>query len=216
MYASKLQGRAVRSEKNTTPSAPFHLILPLLIGMVLFTGCESPPSAGILERASAHSPVYLAAGDVVKLSFPGAPEFNQAQKIRSDGQISLPVIGEVQASGKRLVTFQNELSGRYKDQLQNTDVLVTLESSASPVLVSGAVNKPGKIAFERPLTVLDAIMEAGGIAPIGDARRVHLIRLSNGQHQTQVFDMRPILRGQSSRAYYVKGGDVIYVEESIF
>jgi protein involved in polysaccharide export with SLBB domain len=123
------------------------------------------------------------------------------------------LVGEVQASGKRLTTFQTELAGLYKTQLRNTEVVVSLETS---VLVSGSVNKPGRVVFERPLTVLDAVMEAGGIAPAGDPKRVHLIRLRNGRHETQIFDLRSVLRGDATNAFYVKGGDVIYVEERFF
>ena len=50
------------------------------------------------ERAAAPSSVILSSGDVVKLSFSGAPELNQAQKIRADGKINLPLVGEVDAA----------------------------------------------------------------------------------------------------------------------
>jgi polysaccharide biosynthesis/export protein len=192
----------------------------LLVGVgILVGGCQSPKGAMLAdapERLVTHRPVTLAAGDVVRLSFAGSPDFNQVQKVRADGKLSLPVIGEVDAAGKRLPDFQAELSRRYKDQLRNNEVLVSLDSGSLPVIVSGAVIKPGKIAFDRPLTVLDVIMESGGIAPVGDPKKVHLIRLSGGRHQTQVIDLRPILKGKAADALYVRGGDVIFVEERLF
>ncbi|MDB6171071.1 MAG: polysaccharide export protein [Chthoniobacteraceae bacterium] len=193
-------------------------IAGMLAAMVVFlsSGCQSPAGGKIPEQAAVSQAVYLGVGDVVKLSFPGSPEFTQSQRIRSDGKLNLALVGEVTAAGKKLRDFQSELSRLYKPQLLNTEVIVTLESSATPVVISGAVTRPGKIMIERPVTVLEAIMEAGGISPAGDAKRVHLIRVVNGEHHTQVFDLSPLLSGKTSRAFYVKGGDVIYVPQSIF
>jgi protein involved in polysaccharide export with SLBB domain len=78
-----------------------------------------------------------------------------------------------------------------------------------------AVQKPGKVVFERPATILEAIMEAGGFTPEADLKRVELIRLVKGEHYTQVFDVRPVLRGTPTRTTYVSGGDVIFVPEKL-
>jgi polysaccharide biosynthesis/export protein len=157
----------------------------------------------------------MTAGDVVKISFPGAPELNQTQKIGTDGTLSLPLIGEVSAAGKSPSDLQRELATLYKPQLQDNEVLVSLESRAVPVVVSGAVQKPGKIVFERPATVLEAIMEAGGFTPEADLKRVSVIRIVKGEHRTVVFDLRPVIRGLPTPATYVSGGDVIYVPEKL-
>ncbi len=190
-------------------------LLALVAGMFC-VACQEAGAPIQRELSVGYTPVTLSAGDVVRLNFAGATEFNQTQKIRADGKVNLPLVGEVGAAGRSLPEFQADLSRLYRLQLQNADVVVTLDSSATPILVSGAVNRPGKILLERPLTILDVIMEAGGISPIGNARKVHLIRLTNGAHVTRVYDLRPILQGQASGAIYVKGGDMIYVEESLF
>jgi polysaccharide biosynthesis/export protein len=184
--------------------------------LLVCIGCQGPTVALLPERSVGHTPVSLSPGATIKLSFPGEPKFDQIQKIRADGKISLPLVGEVNASGKRVADFQEELSRLYKSQIWDTEVVVSLESSAVAVLVTGAVTKPGKVMFERPLTVLEAIMEAGGITAMGNPKKVHLIRLANGEHRTRIFDLRPVLNGKTSSAFYVEGGDVIFVEESIF
>src|SRR5450755_1737573 len=98
-----------------------------VIATLFGAGCQSAPSlpqdAMIPSRT-----VTLSPGDVVKLTFPGAPELSQSQKIRTDGKLSLPQIGEVDAAGKSLSQFQSELVRLYRPQLRNSDVLVTLES----------------------------------------------------------------------------------------
>jgi protein involved in polysaccharide export with SLBB domain len=108
------------------------------------------------------------------------------------------------------------LAKRYKPQLQSTTVVVTLESSIAQVVISGAVSKPMKLSFERPTTVFQAIMEAGGVNEYGTLRNVHLIRLVNGEQHTQILDLKGTLGGKTTRAYYVRDGDVIYVPRTIF
>jgi protein involved in polysaccharide export with SLBB domain len=184
--------------------------------IVLCTGCQSPVGTSLPEQPTAKTPVNLAPGDVVKLTFSGASELNQSQKIRADGKLSLPLVGEVTAAGKTVVNFQNELIALYKSQLRNSDVVVTLESGVAEVVVSGAVQKPAKLSFERPTTVFQAIMEAGGVNEYGNLRKVHLIRVVNGEQLTQVLDLKPALSGKSINALYVKDGDVIYVPQSVF
>ena len=95
-------------------------------------------------------------------------------------------------------------------------MVASLESAVTNVYISGSVNKPGKITFDRPTTVLQALMEAGGPNQYGNLRRVHLIRLSNGVQRTMVLDLRPTLAGQATRASYVRDGDILSVPESAF
>jgi polysaccharide biosynthesis/export protein len=181
--------------------------------LLFFAGCQGGPknSAPLVGR----TPNYLNPGDEIKISFPAAPELNQTQKVGTDGSLSLPLIGEVHAAGKSPGELQRELATLYKPQLQDNEVVVTLETRALPVVVSGAVQKPGKIIFERPATVLEAIMEAGGFTPEADLKKVSLIRISKGEHYTQIFDMRAVLKGVPTRAVYISGGDVIYVPEKL-
>lgn len=184
--------------------------------MLLCNGCQQP-SGLPPEHMAAPTSVTLVSGDVVKLSFPGAPELNQSQKIRADGKINLPLIGEIDASRKTIATLQDELSKQYKSQLQSSTVIVTLESSIAQVIISGAVGRPTKLSFERPTTVYQAIMEAGGVNEFGTLRNVHLTRtLANGEQRTQILDLRPTLRGKTTRAYYVRDGDVIWVPRTVF
>jgi polysaccharide export outer membrane protein len=158
----------------------------------------------------------LTPGDVIKLSFTATPDMNQSQKIRADGKVSLPLIGEVTAAGKTLGEFQSELIRLYGAQLKNAEVVVTLESAVVQVIVSGAVAKPAKLLFERPTTIFQAIMEAGGLSEYGSFKNVHVIRLIGGRQRTQILDLRPTLNGQATQPFYVKDGDVIYVPPSPF
>jgi polysaccharide biosynthesis/export protein len=182
--------------------------------LLIVTGCSTPSSE--IARPSQPTTVRLAAGDVIKVSFAGATELTQVQKIRTDGRVNLPMIGEVSAAGKTLTEFQNELIRSYKSQLKNNDVLVTLEGGTGQVTVSGAVQKPGRIEFDRPTTVFQAIMQAGGTTDFGTLKKVRLVRTVNGTQQSQVIDLTGTLKGRSTEVVYVKDGDVIFVPESVF
>jgi polysaccharide biosynthesis/export protein len=186
-----------------------------LAAVCCFAACQ-PPGGLPPTQAAAPSAVTLISGDVIKLTFPGAPELNQSQKIRTDGKVNLPLVGEVEAAGRTIPTLQSELVQLYKSQLKTSTVIVTLESSVTQVIVSGAVGRPGRLTFERPTTIFQAIMEAGGPNDFGSLRNVHLVRLYKGQQHTQVLDLRPTVSGQTTRPYYVRDGDVIYIPRSIF
>lgn len=205
----------VANKKKNSPRTQLFGIAEKLLALafLLCAGCQGTAShpAPVL----AETPSYLNAGDEVKIAFPAAPELNQTQKVGTDGSISLPLVGEVHAAGKTPRELQGELANLYKSHLQDSEVLVTLETRALPVVVSGAVQKPGKVVFERPATVLEAIMEAGGFTPEADLKRVSVIRIVKGEHYSQTYDFRPVLRGKPTPAVYVANGDVIYVPERL-
>ena len=160
--------------------------------------------------------VRLSPGDTIKVTFAEESDLDQTQKIRRDGKISLPVIGEVTATGKRVIDFQHELASRYEGSLDNPEVLVTLESEGASVIVSGFSHKPGKIEFDRPKTVYQVIMEAGGATDYGSLSNVHLTRIIDGEERTETINLRPTVHGKPTLPKYVQDGDVIYISRNWF
>src|SRR5437773_3860904 len=198
-------------------SNPVGLISILTFLALAGVGCQTEVNSTTFSgQAEVPKHVILASGDVVKLTFSAAPELNQAQKIRVDGKLSLPLVGEVDAAGKTIGQLQGELIELYKSQLKTPEVTVSLEGSVTTVTVSGAVAKPGKVAFERPTTVFQAIMNAGGPNEYGNLRHVRLHRIVNGVQRSQVFDLHGMLKGEDTKPFYVRDGDVIYVPQSTF
>jgi polysaccharide export outer membrane protein len=180
-------------------------------------GCQTDANTTTFSgQAEVPRHVILASGDVVKLTFSSAPELNQSQKVRADGKLSLPLVGEVDAAGKTVGQLQGELIQLYKSQLKTPEVTVSLETSLTTVVVSGAVNHPSKIAFERPTTVFQAIMEAGGPSAFGTLKHVRLVRTVNGVQKSQVMNVQDTLVSQGTKPFYVRDGDVIYVPQTTF
>jgi polysaccharide export outer membrane protein len=179
-------------------------------------GCQTGPQVPLPNPPGPTTPVRLSPGDVIKLSFAEETDLDQVQKIRRDGKVSLPLLGEVRAAGKRIADFQNELVSLYEPKLENSEVLVTLENGLATVIVSGFANKPGKLSFDRPTTVFQAIMEAGGVSDYGSLSNIHLTRIINGEQRTETLNLRPTIHGNPTRPKYVQDGDVIYISRNWF
>ena len=187
----------------------------LLFAALMCGGCQSPLPP-LPNPPGPKTAVRLSPGDVIKVSYADESVPDQTQKIRRDGKVSLPLIGEVTAAGKRVIDFQHELVRRYEGQLENSEVLVTLENGTATVTVSGFANRPGRVTFDRPTTVYQAIMEAGGVSDYGSASNVHLTRVINGEQRTETINLRPTIHGTPTKPKYVQDGDVIYIARSWF
>jgi polysaccharide biosynthesis/export protein len=191
------------------------LFAVLILTAFTFGGCQSPWPP-LPNPPGPYTPVRLSPGDVIKLSFAEETDLDQVQRIRRDGKVSLPLIGEVRAAGKRVIDFQRELVSLYEPHLDNPDLVVTLDSGATNVIVSGFANKPGRYTFDRPTTVYQAIMEAGGVSDYGSASNIHLTRIIDGVQRTETINLRKSIRGKPIYPEYVQDGDVIYIARSLF
>jgi polysaccharide export outer membrane protein len=200
-----------RSRKPSGASCLF----AFLVSAALVVGCQSPLPP-LPNPPGPHTAVRLSPGDVIKLSFAEESDLDQTQKIRRDGKISLPYLGEVTAAGKRVIDLQRELTHRYEDYLDNAEVLVTVDNGPATVIVSGFATYPGKVIFDRPTTVYQAIMTAGGVSDYGSLSNIHLTRIINGVQLTETINLRPSIHGKPIYPKYVQDGDVIYISRSLF
>jgi len=187
----------------------------LAFAALMCGGCQSPLPP-LPYPPGPKTAVRLSPGDTIKVTFAEESDLDQTEKIRRDGKISLPLIGEVTAAGKRLMDFQHELVSRYEGRLDNPEVLVLLESGTATVVVSGFAGKPGKIDFDRPKTVYQVIMEAGGASDYGSLSNVHLTRIIDGEERTETINLRPTVKGKPTLPKYVQDGDVIYISRNWF
>lgn len=189
-----------------------------LIAGFSFPACEqSAPVAPIPAEAAASRPSgLLAAGDEINVSFSGAPEMNTKQKIAANGRVSLPVVGDVPAAGRSITSLQADLTSRYQSHLQDPTVVVSLEAASSGVYVTGEVLRPGKVALDRPMTALEAVMEAGGFTKFANPKQVIVVRKQGNRNQRYVLNMSDTLAGFESSPFYVRSYDVIYVKQSVW
>jgi len=192
------------------------LLLGLLVSVTVF-GCQTqkPRPMGSVEPTSTQpEAIVLREGDVIRISFPGAPNLNTTQTIRRDGKISMQVVGEVSAVGLTPTALEKELVSLYSSQLTTKEVTVSVESSSYPVFVTGAVVRPGKISPNRPMTALEAVMEAGGPDYAkANLKAVKVIRQEGGQVKNYVLNLKRVIDGTDPRPFYLKPSDIVYVPE---
>lgn len=181
-------------------------------------GCTDMGPAPIIpaEAYASRPSGNLAAGDQISVSFSGAPELNTRQKIQPTGMVSLPIVGDVRAAGKTINGFQTMLTSLYQSHLQDPTVVVSLEIAAAGVYVSGEVLRPGKILLDRPMTALEAVMEAGGFSKMANPKQVIVVRNQNGRQRRYVLNLNDTLSGMDSSPFYVRPYDVIYVKQSVW
>ena len=187
-----------------------------LLLAVTFTGCESAATYTPIP-ADAYAPRpsgTLAAGDVLNISFPGAPELNTTQKIQANGKVSLPTIGAVTAQGKSISSLQSQLTGMYTAHLQNPAVLVAVEAAASGVYVTGEVMKPGKVPLDRPMTIIEAIGECGGFTKFANPKQVVVVRNQGGKNQRYALNLANAFNGAGDSAFYLRPYDTVLVKQS--
>ena len=182
--------------------------LSLMLGTM---GClTSPPNPG--SASTQPPPMVLLPGDDLEISVFGVPDLNTTQRIRPDGKISVKLFGDIVAAGKTPSELQNELVKLYASQIQVKAVTVIARSSAA-VYVTGAVGRPGRVEYLRPMTALDAIMEAGGFDQKGGARlgKVRVVRTETNQVQSILLDFDEILTKGGQAPFYLKPFDTVYV-----
>lgn len=189
-----------------------------LLASFSIIGCadmSAPPSVPA-EAYESKPTGNLAAGDEINVMFSGAPEMNTKQKIAPNGKVSLPTIGDVTAAGRSINSLQASLTSLYQPHLQDPNVVVSLETAASGVYISGEVLRPGKVPLDRPMTALEAIMEAGGFTKMANPKQVIVIRKVSGKQQRYVLNMNDTLTGMASNPFYLRPYDVIYVKQSVW
>lgn len=187
----------------------------LLATACLLAAACSSPSYDIPAQAYKTSPSgTLSVGDTIKVTYPGAPEFNQSLKVQADGKIGLPMVGNVTASGRSASSLQSSLTAMYEPHLNDPTVFVSLEKPAAAVYVVGEVNGPGKVLLDRKITALEAVMEVGGFSKLANPKKVYVIRTEGGNQKRYVLNLDNPLSGYDSQPFYLRPYDMVYVERS--
>jgi polysaccharide export outer membrane protein len=177
-------------------------------------GCQTAQTKAPVEPADQVNAIILREGDMLKITFPGAPNLNDSQQIRRDGKIALSMVGEVVAAGLTPANLEKEILKLYSSQLVTKEVTVTVTSSSFPVFVTGAVIRPGKILSDHPITALEAIMEAGGFDYTkADLGHVRVVRNAKGGTKNYTLNLRQVFEAKQSTPFYLKPSDIVYVPE---
>jgi polysaccharide export outer membrane protein len=208
----------------------------MLIVLTSLVGCESTGSApgkvsagnnAIIDDAVAaayrNAEEYrIGVDDEVKVSVWKNPDLSVTVPVRPDGNISVPLIGDVAVGGKTPTAvaslIRDKLSVFLRDP-QVTVMMTKLESDEflSRIRITGAVNKPKSLQYRQGMTVLDAVLEAGGVSKFASADGTKLYRKDQGKSKVYRIRLKRILKkGDLSTNYPLLPGDVITVPERAF
>ena len=181
---------------------------------------QTPPPEESSKRVEvpppAPSPYRLNAGDTIQVKFPYNNELDETVIIRPDGAISLQLVGEIQAESLRPAELATLLRDRYAKFLKNPEVAVIVrEFAAQRIYVGGEVANPGLTDLRGRLTLLQAIVGAGGIKPSGKSGSVLLIRRGEGSRaEVRKINMKRILGGRDADVV-LQPFDVLYVPQTV-
>ena len=191
----------------------------ILGGCVTTTGTTTPPPT----QSSLTKDVYrIGVDDIVQVSVWRNPELGITVPVRPDGMISVPLVGDVAAGGRTPSEVSEDIQEKLSTYVRDPQVAVILtdlrsHEYLSRVRVTGAVRQPISIPFRPGMTVLDAVLAAGGVTEFAASDRSDLYRKNADKTQTYPVRLDRILnRGDLSTNYPVSPGDVITVPERTF
>jgi len=209
----------------TTARATRTVTLPLLaVVLCTLAACSYPkapyePPLPTLANPGTTAPgsYQMLVGDALSIKFYKNPELNEDVVVRSDGMISLQLVGDVPAAGRTPMELSGDLKQRFSSELQDPSISVIVRKPvADRVYVGGEVGKQGFIDLTGGLTVFQAIQASGGFVKTAHRAQVILIRRTpDGKATGRSIDVRPVQEGEHPENDVVlAANDVIFVPRS--
>jgi polysaccharide biosynthesis/export protein len=128
------------------------------------------------------------------------PDISRSIPVRSDGKISLPLVGEVQASGRTPLNLEQDIAARLKNYIEEPEVTVIVQQINSQKFnILGQVTRPGSYPLTSSATVLDAIALAGGFRDFAKQKSIYVLRQNADGTQTRIpVNYKEVLKGHKT------------------
>ncbi|HEY5803114.1 MAG TPA: XrtA/PEP-CTERM system exopolysaccharide export protein [Lysobacter sp.] len=191
--------------------------------LILFlSACASSGGSATAPPPSSENSVdsyQIGIDDIVQVSVWRNPELGITVPVRPDGKISVPLIGDVAAGGRTPAEVAKDIQTRLAVFVRDPQVAVILtdlrsHEYLSRVRVTGAVRQPISIPYRQGMTVLDAVLAAGGVTEFAAPAKSDLYRKSGESTRSYAVRLDHILEdGDLSTNFKVAPGDVITVPE---
>lgn len=174
---------------------------------VILAGCAAGPNSGLPSaEATPAGPYRLDSGDQIRIVVYGDDRLSGDYVVDGSGQISMPLISQVEARGRTSAELEKEIAERLADGLLvNPSVNVQVQAMR-PFYILGEVKNPGQYPCADSMTVLSAVAVAGGYTYRAHTEEVSISR-REGDKVTEV---------RGTKNSIVHAGDVIYVYERYF
>jgi len=126
-------------------------------------------------------------------------ELSKSVPVRSDGKISLPLIGEIQASGRTPLQLEMDISNRLRSYITAPEVTVIVEQiNSKKYNMVGYINRPGSYPLTLSTTIMDAIAAAGGLRDFAKEKNVYILRRMPDGTETRInFNYKDFIKGKN-------------------
>jgi polysaccharide export outer membrane protein len=186
-----------------------------VIGLALSIGLwaqTTPPSAPPASAAHSEQPAQspdvskahdstfvIGNDDVLAINVWKEPDVSRSVPVRSDGKISLPLVGEVQAAGQTPLKLEQEIAARLKNFVSEPEVTVIVQQINSQKFnILGQVTRPGSYPIASAATVLDAIAVAGGFRDFAKQKSIYILRQNaDGTQARLAFNYKEVVKGKN-------------------
>lgn len=189
------------------------------------TGAEKKQSAAPTQNAAAtqaadssarpHDDSFIIGNDdVLAINVWKEPDISRSVPVRSDGKISLPLVGEVQAAGSTPLKLEKEIASKLQSYISEPEVTVMVQQINSQKFnVLGQVAHPGTFIIANSPTVLDAIALAGGFRDFAKQKSIVILRQNPDGSETRLpFNYKDVIEGKNtSQNVKIQSHDTIVV-----
>jgi len=195
------------------PTCSFKRLLMCLALCAIAGSGQSKAGDPVVAPSSRY---VIGPGDVLAINVWKEPEASlPSVVVRPDGFISVPMVKEVEAAGLTPIELEKQLSTKFAHFFREADISVIVkEVHSEKVYMIGAVKKEGPITVKAPLTVLQAVAEAGGLTDYAKRSKIYILRRENGNEVRLPFDYSAVIQGKRSEQNIVLlPGDTVVVPE---
>jgi len=164
---------------------------------------NAAPAAQTLVSSAAPKPhddsFVIGNDDVLAINVWKEPDVSRSIPVRSDGKISLPLVGEVQAAGLTPLRLEKDIASKLKNYISEPEVTVIVQQVNSQKFnILGQVARPGTFVIANSPTVLDAIALAGGFRDFAKQKAIYVLRQNADGTQTRIpFNYKEVVKGQN-------------------
>ncbi len=160
-------------------------------------GVTSP--AGGLQDAQQNMHEYrIGPGDVLGIEVWKEPDASSPTlAVRPDGRVSLPMLGEMTVTGLTPNELERQLAAKFGELIRGARVTVSVrETNSQKIYLIGEVKKEGPVRMQAPMTVLQALAEAGGVTDFAKRHKIYILRTDQGRRLILPFDYPAVVRGE--------------------
>ena len=170
------------------------------------------PAAQAPATPTASDSYVIGPSDVITVTVFKEPNLSGSLLVRPDGMISIPLLGDVLATGKTPLQLAEEVTAKLKKFVQDPNVTVILSQiNSKKIFFIGEIGRTGPLEMTPGMTLLEAIATAGGVSQFANVKKIYILRTENGTQQRIPVQYKLALKGDASLNLTLKPGDTIVV-----